>query len=1214
MKKKLLALLLAFLMITSTFLLSACEVNTKPKEVSQYSITGLKNSYEVDEEVDYDNLYIIIDYQDGSSSTIKVERDWIIEEVDTSSAGEKRISIKYNDVTIPKTINIIAPVNYKAMLTEFYSNLTASNVSSVDVKVTLDAMANLFGETSSVNKWFEGNINREDLNISAWPQSYLTDDEFNYYDIYTAFCEQMFKYYYDTIIDEILAESIEYVNGQNRISDLNMDLSAPELLEAIFDILTNDDKYQESLAKVVKSKVSNVVTLIYDSLINQTNLFYSYEEHKVPDVVKQTVRSFVNKYVRDFANQYNIDVEEFATDVFELIDSYGNLSNNAIVNATDKALVKLVYNLVFDDAHAPVDIILSSIDELIDELEDMESEEVSDDMDFALNIVVNAHVSFLRSLRNAVTFCADIDDITSIYSIIKSLENNFGIVNLLRSISFGNRIQYIDDDDDGIVDRTENVDILLFNETTLDNIQGLIDDYIENGELDQEVFMIHLITELLVQYNRAFLYVEMYAREYEYDYELGEWTETIYVVGKTDYEPAIRLVSDLALILLEQYRSGEITLLSSLYSILLESELADAPELDASIQELITKIEELPFECNLNNGEFTAEILADLLDVTVEALTEYQSEISGYLSQMLALLSVNAEYMPRIQAKMNNYHEYDEQWEEECATLWEEYQDALSEYYDAINPVVDYYIGKFIDGDFDFEAFVMDLLDVYESKNSSIYGYVSLGAAFVLNVMGYDNDLTETVPEIVKMMYDIVASTFADDVTLADKLEDLIDKFAGFFDFANRDNEEYFAEFVDLLSDTVVYFGRENFEVLSEVFTYLTDLYTYNMLYSCFNGVFGLYDDVESYTQIIELPFGQEGYHPSLVLYFANVNVHDAVKGVVDTYLDKLLDKEAFDVKEFTSNVIEAIIEEDEFIGNIDKVLYGSLFGLCDCNDSEIILAVYNKLAEPYLATEYQKINECIKEVCDSLDQWLFNKDSIENVLSDLSDATIEVLQEFKYYVAYLFAYPITDLLVDRSYYDNLQSIRWQECEQVYEAYESCNASYEDYISAYNRYLQVWSERAQFLDNYRQAFIQTFEYYIDKICDGEFVLYDLLNDVIRILEDNENEYASVLKTIVIVAQIYGNLNNPDFDYNELFSDVELPPQIEGIDYNVLINKYAEEGAFNDIISIADMGNEYVLNDANEVIAQIITIDISLNFDLLLVSTSAHLNIELQLNF
>ena len=45
-----------------------------------------------------------------------------------------------------------------------------------------------------------------------------------------------------------------------------------------------------------------------------------------------------------------------------------------------------------------------------------------------------------------------------------------------------------------------------------------------------------------------------------------------------------------------------------------------------------------------------------------------------------------------------------------------------------------------------------------------------------------------------------------------------------------------------------------------------------------------------------------------------------------------------------------------------------------------------------------------------------------------------------------------------------------------------------------------------------------------------------------------------------------------------------------------------------------MGNEYVLNDAKEVIAQIITIDISLNFDLLLVSTSAHLNIELQLNF
>lgn len=102
--------------------------------------------------------------------------------------------------------------------------------------------------------------------------------------------------------------------------------------------------------------------------------------------------------------------------------------------------------------------------------------------------------------------------------------------------------------------------------------------------------------------------------------------------------------------------------------------------------------------------------------------------------------------------------------------------------------------------------------------------------------------------------------------------------------------------------------------------------------------------------------------------------------------------------------------------------------------------------------------------------------------------------------------------------------------------------------------------------------------------------------------------ASVYSVIALVAFFM-----EDVDYNALFEGIELPPQIDSIDYNLLVEQLKSAQTY-DVLTINDITVQTVVSSEGTIIKEILTLSLSLNFDIMISQIIGELNLVIELNY
>ena len=136
------------------------------------------------------------------------------------------------------------------------------------------------------------------------------------------------------------------------------------------------------------------------------------------------------------------------------------------------------------------------------------------------------------------------------------------------------------------------------------------------------------------------------------------------------------------------------------------------------------------------------------------------------------------------------------------------------------------------------------------------------------------------------------------------------------------------------------------------------------------------------------------------------------------------------------------------------------------------------------------------------------------------------------------------------------------------------------------------------------------------------VIDDYVNDAIDFdtitseIDRMITEYAhedgkTVAKALHMFVMSFGY--DEETDYNEIFKDIELPYQIESVDYNQLMKKLFDENTY-DAFTFSDVEVEYLTDAEGEIIGESLTLVVDVNFDAIIASLVGNVKINLVLDF
>lgn len=144
----------------------------------------------------------------------------------------------------------------------------------------------------------------------------------------------------------------------------------------------------------------------------------------------------------------------------------------------------------------------------------------------------------------------------------------------------------------------------------------------------------------------------------------------------------------------------------------------------------------------------------------------------------------------------------------------------------------------------------------------------------------------------------------------------------------------------------------------------------------------------------------------------------------------------------------------------------------------------------------------------------------------------------------------------------------------------------------------------------------------DEVYDwSEGFVYELLNDLVTLessftdLFDIVNEYGSEPNKTIALATLAmaAFFSDEDIDYNEMFASVELPPQIESIDYNKLVAKLKSENTYK-VFELSNVEVKTVMNEQGEIIKEILTLTLNVDFDIMVTKTVGSISLNLEINY
>ena len=139
--------------------------------------------------------------------------------------------------------------------------------------------------------------------------------------------------------------------------------------------------------------------------------------------------------------------------------------------------------------------------------------------------------------------------------------------------------------------------------------------------------------------------------------------------------------------------------------------------------------------------------------------------------------------------------------------------------------------------------------------------------------------------------------------------------------------------------------------------------------------------------------------------------------------------------------------------------------------------------------------------------------------------------------------------------------------------------------------------------------------YVDDYLGGKEINYNQLitdvNKFVATFVDGDNK--TLFESVTTALMIFGNYGK-DTDYNKLLENIELPKEIESVDFNKLINEVLLNKETWKIFKLDNVKVDYVLDDNGKLIKEILTLNLNIDYDLMLTSLDSNLTLKFEINF
>lgn len=139
---------------------------------------------------------------------------------------------------------------------------------------------------------------------------------------------------------------------------------------------------------------------------------------------------------------------------------------------------------------------------------------------------------------------------------------------------------------------------------------------------------------------------------------------------------------------------------------------------------------------------------------------------------------------------------------------------------------------------------------------------------------------------------------------------------------------------------------------------------------------------------------------------------------------------------------------------------------------------------------------------------------------------------------------------------------------------------------------------------------------IDAILNNSFDEEQTINDFLAIVDKycDEDLKANIYSSTLLLMYLHNITDYSEIDYNEIFNLVELPEYISEIDFNQLIGKLTESLSLDDVFKITSMDVQYITNSTGDIVKEIMTFSLDVNFDMLVTSINGQICATLEIVF
>lgn len=183
-------------------------------------------------------------------------------------------------------------------------------------------------------------------------------------------------------------------------------------------------------------------------------------------------------------------------------------------------------------------------------------------------------------------------------------------------------------------------------------------------------------------------------------------------------------------------------------------------------------------------------------------------------------------------------------------------------------------------------------------------------------------------------------------------------------------------------------------------------------------------------------------------------------------------------------------------------------------------------------------------------------------------------------------------------------------------------ANLKDVVEEYNLVVKEYAKMALVsilnVDTENQSAMDRLDYianfHITAFTKDEFVMGDLVEDLNNYIEKYCDEDTKVfVKTSAILGAILMG-EDENVDYNELFAGIDLPKEVEEVDFNKLIKEVLKDKNTYDVLSLNDVKVDYITDVQGNIVKEVLTLSLKVNYDILISSLDENITITIEINF